>query len=105
MVREGAYIRGGDLVLFSMVAGIRAKVCTIPNKNKAARRRASRSSITGGSGTSAHDAVFGNNMLQDETSIFEGWVTILLPDGKALFREQTDADRTAEEEAATVGAT
>ena len=56
-----AYLRGGDLVLFSVVAGIRARVTTVPK-------------LPG-------------------MPIEEGWVTVMLPDGKPLFREQMSYDR------------
>lgn len=52
------YVKGGDLVMFNLVAGIRAHVTLIPSSGKS-------------------------------SDIVEGWVTYLLPDGKALFREQT----------------
>ena len=56
-----AYVRGGDLIIFQLVAGIRARVATVPK-------------------------------LKGQP-VEEGWVTVLLPDGKPLFREQTERDR------------
>ncbi|CAD7933426.1 unnamed protein product [Amoebophrya sp. A120] len=66
-----AFLRGGDLVLFSVVAGIRARVTTVPK-------------LPG-------------------MPIEEGWVTLMLPDGKPLFREQMQQDRIVKEGAEKQG--